>query len=45
MVLMNLLSGKQWRLYIENRFVDMGEGEGEINWKSSIDIYTLRSVK
>ena len=30
---------------VENRFVDMGEGEGEINWKSSIDIYTLRSVK
>ena len=37
MVLMNL---------IENRLVEaVGEGEGGMNWKSSIDIYTLSYVK
>ena len=37
MVLMNL---------VENELVDtVGEGEGGTNWESSIDIYTLSSVK
>ena len=31
---------------IENRLVDaVGEGEGEMNWESSIDIYILPRVK
>ena len=31
---------------IQNRLVDtVGEGEGEVNWESSTDIYTLPCVK
>ena len=31
---------------VENRYVDtVGKGEGETNWESRIDIYTLLCVK
>ena len=31
---------------IQNRLVDtVGEGEGEVNWESNTDIYTLPCVK
>ena len=37
MVLMNL---------VENRLMDSaGKGEGQMNWESSIDIYTLSDAK
>ena len=33
------MQGRHRDTDVENRLVDMGEGEGEINWKSSIDIH------
>ena len=35
---MNLFADRNRDADVENRLVDMGEGEDEINWKSSIDI-------
>ena len=43
---MNLFSGKEWRHRCRERLVDpVGEGEGGMNRKNSIDIYTLSCVK
>ena len=39
------LQGRNRDADVENRLVDMGEGEGEMNWESSIDICALLSVK
>ena len=45
MVLMNLFAGQEQKLK-ENRLMDTaGEGEGETNWKSNIETYTLLCVK
>ena len=42
MVLMNLFAGKEGRLRCRERTVDtVGEGEGEANGESSINIDTL----
>ena len=42
--LMNLFAGQQWR-HIENRLVDTVEGEGGMNWESSMEKHTLSYVK
>ena len=43
---MNLFAGKEWRHRCRERLVDLvGEGEGGMNRKNSIDIYTLSCVK
>ena len=46
-MLMNHVQGKNRDADVENRDVDVGwaEGEGETNWESNIDIYTLSWVK
>ena len=42
-----LFAGQEYRhRQKKNRFVDtVVEGEGETNWKSSVDIYTLTCVE
>ena len=46
MVLMNLFAGKEWRLRCRERTVDtVGEGEGEANGESSINLYTVPCVE
>ena len=43
---MNLSAEKEWWKDIEKGVVNtMGDGEGGMNWESSIDMYTLPSVK
>ena len=39
------MQGRNRDADVENRLVDMGEGEGEMNWEGSIDICALLSVK
>ena len=47
MVLITYLQSRNRDRDVENRPVDMetGEGEGRVNWESSIDVYTLPSIK
>ena len=46
MLEINLFTGREWRhRYQEQVCGYRGEGEGGTNWESSIDIYTLSSVK
>ena len=46
MVQMSYLQGRNRDTDIENKLVDpVEEGEGGTNWESSIDIYTLLSIK
>ena len=44
---MNHLQGRNRDADVENRHVNMGDGEGEggMNWEIRIDIYTLLCVK
>ena len=40
------LNGRNRDAYVENKLMDtVGEGQGRINWESSIDIYILSCVK
>ena len=39
------LQGKNRNEHIENRLAAAGEGEGGMNWTSSIETYTLPYVK
>ena len=40
------LQGRNWDADRQNKLVDKaGEGEGRLNWESSVDIYTLSRVK
>ena len=41
MVLMNLFAGQEQRRSLADT---VGEGEGGMNWESSIVIYTMKSV-
>ena len=44
--LMNLSAVQWWDADIENRLVNtVAEGEGGINWESSIETYALQYVK
>ena len=45
-VLMNLSAGQWWDADIESRLVNtVAEGEGGMNWESSIETYALQYVK